>query len=208
MLWIFYFIFYDNQDWNVFCPTVFKAFKKIYSGKKHKSNLDIFVVIFLLNNVHYSGLKSECRCRVLYFNFVEDKHKLQLYLSISRSPVTHKMAPWVQRIFIEFLPKLLCIQRPKKEDEQVEELPSEVLTDVFHVPPDVEKYSPFCTNKYSTDFDIPGELKSKRKLLKLYSWGRKIKWWFISCVNFSEVSRFTNERTTLTFSSEVVLTSS
>lgn len=77
----------------------------------------------------------------------------------SRSPVTHKMAPWVQRIFIEFLPKLLCIQRPKKEDEpqEVEEQPTEVLTDVFHVPPDVEKYSPFCTNKYSTDFDIPGE---------------------------------------------------
>lgn len=72
------------------------------------------------------------------------------------------MAPWVQRIFIEFLPKLLCIQRPKKEDEsQVEEQPSEVLTDVFHVPPDVEKYSPFCTNKYSTDFDIPGELSNR-----------------------------------------------
>lgn len=72
------------------------------------------------------------------------------------------MAPWVQRIFIEFLPKLLCIQRPKKEDEpqEVEEQPPEVLTDVFHVPPDVEKYSPFCTNKYSTDFDIPGERNS------------------------------------------------
>lgn len=83
-----------------------------------------------------------------------------------RSPVTHKMAPWVQRIFIEFLPKLLCIQRPKKEEEpqEVEEQPPEVLTDVFHVPPDVEKYSPFCTNKYSTDFDIPGECR-KRKLL-------------------------------------------
>lgn len=76
-----------------------------------------------------------------------------------RSPVTHKMAPWVQRIFIEYLPRLLCIQRPKKEEEphEVEEQPPEVLTDVFHVPPDVEKYSPFCTNKYSTDFDIPGE---------------------------------------------------
>lgn len=73
------------------------------------------------------------------------------------------MAPWVQRIFIEFLPKLLCIQRPKKEDEpqEVEEQPPEVLTDVFHVPPDVEKYSPFCTNKYSTDFDIPGEWSSR-----------------------------------------------
>jgi len=69
------------------------------------------------------------------------------------------MAPWVQRLFIDILPKILCIQRPKKEDEQqeVEEHPPEVLTDVFHVPPEVEKYSPFCTNKFSTDFDIPGK---------------------------------------------------
>lgn len=67
------------------------------------------------------------------------------------------MAPWVQRIFIDFLPRILCIQRPKKEEEQQEEQPPEVLTDVFHVPPNVEKYSPFCTNKFSTDFDIPSE---------------------------------------------------
>lgn len=68
------------------------------------------------------------------------------------------MAPWVQRVFIELLPKVLCIQRPKKEEPQEnEEPPPEVLTDVFHVPPDVEKYSPFCTNKFSTDFDIPGK---------------------------------------------------
>ncbi|KAL7021449.1 hypothetical protein ACKWTF_011875 [Chironomus riparius] len=72
-----------------------------------------------------------------------------------RSPVTHKMAPWVQRIFIDYLPKILCIERPKKEEESHEEQPPEVLTDVFHVPPNVEKYSPFCTNKFSTDFDIP-----------------------------------------------------
>lgn len=109
--------------------------------------------------------------RGIKFQFMKNKHNLQLCVIrsdllcvsyISRSPVTHKMAPWVQRIFIEFLPKLLCIQRPKKEDEpqEVEEQPPEVLTDVFHVPPDVEKYSPFCTNKYSTDFDIPGELST------------------------------------------------
>lgn len=67
------------------------------------------------------------------------------------------MAPWVQRIFIDFLPRILCIQRPKKEEEPQEEQPPEVLTDVFHVPPNVEKYSPFCTNKFSTDFDIPSE---------------------------------------------------
>jgi nicotinic acetylcholine receptor len=50
------------------------------------------------------------------------------------------------------------MQRPKKEEEPGDEQPPEVLTDVFQAPPEVmEKYSPFCTNKFSTDFDIPGE---------------------------------------------------
>jgi nicotinic acetylcholine receptor len=83
------------------------------------------------------------------------------------------MAPWVQRIFIEFLPRLLCIQRPKKEEEPQEEQPPEVLTDVFHVPPDVEKYSPFCTNKFSTDFDIPGEATYFKHINSLISCSRQ-----------------------------------
>ncbi|XP_026325902.1 acetylcholine receptor subunit alpha-like 1 isoform X2 [Hyposmocoma kahamanoa] len=29
-----------------------------------------------------------------------------------RSPVTHHMAPWVRKVFIDFLPKILCIRRP------------------------------------------------------------------------------------------------
>ena len=29
-----------------------------------------------------------------------------------RTPATHKMAPWVRKAFIEFLPKYLFIQRP------------------------------------------------------------------------------------------------
>lgn len=29
-----------------------------------------------------------------------------------RSPSTHKMAPWVRRVFIDVLPRLLCMQRP------------------------------------------------------------------------------------------------
>ncbi len=30
-----------------------------------------------------------------------------------RSPQTHRMAPWVKRVFIQFLPKLLFIKRPQ-----------------------------------------------------------------------------------------------
>uniref|UniRef100_A0A8W7PTM9 Neurotransmitter-gated ion-channel transmembrane domain-containing protein n=1 Tax=Anopheles coluzzii TaxID=1518534 RepID=A0A8W7PTM9_ANOCL len=76
-----------------------------------------------------------------------------------RSPVTHRMAPWVHRVFIELLPKVLCIERPKKEDEPSDnddQTPTDVLTDVFQVPPDVEKYVGFCGKEYGTDFDIPG----------------------------------------------------
>ena len=31
----------------------------------------------------------------------------------SRSPATHKMSPWVRTVFIEHLPRLLLMKRPK-----------------------------------------------------------------------------------------------
>merc|ERR1712088_330507 len=34
-----------------------------------------------------------------------------------RSPQTHTMAPWVRKAFVDFLPKYLFIERPKKEEE-------------------------------------------------------------------------------------------
>merc|ERR1712141_892776 len=34
-----------------------------------------------------------------------------------RTPATHKMAPWVRKTFVDFLPKYLFIERPKKEEE-------------------------------------------------------------------------------------------
>ncbi|XP_071450354.1 acetylcholine receptor subunit alpha-like 1 [Hetaerina americana] len=33
-----------------------------------------------------------------------------------RSPVTHKMAPWVHRFFIQMLPKVLFIERPQQDE--------------------------------------------------------------------------------------------
>ncbi|XP_017885311.1 acetylcholine receptor subunit alpha-like 1, partial [Ceratina calcarata] len=34
-----------------------------------------------------------------------------------RSPVTHRMANWVRVVFIQVLPRFLCMERPKKEDD-------------------------------------------------------------------------------------------
>lgn len=62
------------------------------------------------------------------------------------------MAPWVHRLFIELLPRVLCLERPKKEekDDDHNQQPSEVLTDVFHVPPDMDKFTEYG------DYGIPG----------------------------------------------------
>lgn len=77
---------------------------------------------------------------------------------LKRSPVTHRMAPWVQKVFIDILPKLLCIERPKKDDanEDEDDHPQEVLTDVFHLPPDVDKFVNYNTKRFSGDYGIPG----------------------------------------------------
>ena len=34
-----------------------------------------------------------------------------------RSPATHRMAPWVKTVFLEFLPKYICLQRPSKDED-------------------------------------------------------------------------------------------
>lgn len=45
--------------------------------------------------------------------------------------MTHKLAPWVRTVFIETLPPILFIKRPKKDDDDNEEC---ILTDVIHIP--------------------------------------------------------------------------
>lgn len=37
-----------------------------------------------------------------------------------RSPSTHRMAPWVRRVFLEFLPPILCMDRPLQEEPDAE----------------------------------------------------------------------------------------
>ncbi|XP_063993392.1 acetylcholine receptor subunit alpha-like 1 [Diachasmimorpha longicaudata] len=88
-----------------------------------------------------------------------------------RSPVTHRMAKWVRVVFIEILPKYLFIERPSKDDngdgtngddydpDDADDKPPEViLTDVFHVPQETDKFDPY-DKRYSDTYeiaDLPG----------------------------------------------------
>nr|CAD7589788.1 unnamed protein product [Timema genevievae] len=77
-----------------------------------------------------------------------------------RSPVTHRMRPWVHRVFIQILPKILLIERPKQEDaveDEEDELkpPEGVLTGVFDVPSDIDKYVAYGGKRFSADYEIP-----------------------------------------------------
>jgi len=48
-----------------------------------------------------------------------------------RTPATHKMAPWVRKVFIDFLPRFLFIQRPEPEEE--ESVDQEVITAGYNI---------------------------------------------------------------------------
>ncbi|XP_045467869.1 acetylcholine receptor subunit alpha-like 1 [Harmonia axyridis] len=51
-----------------------------------------------------------------------------------RSPVTHKLAPWVRICFIDILPKYLFIKRPNKDEDDEKSVDSNILTDIIQIP--------------------------------------------------------------------------
>jgi nicotinic acetylcholine receptor len=72
-----------------------------------------------------------------------------------RSPVTHKLAPWVRVFFIDILPKFLFIERPKKDDDDDNKCQDSMLTDVIQVPI-MEKCKPFEKTSFdSFDLGLP-----------------------------------------------------
>lgn len=71
-----------------------------------------------------------------------------------RSPVTHKLAPWVRGVFIDFLPKFLFIDRPKKDDDDNKGQDS-MLTDVIQLPM-MDKCKPYEKTSFdSFDLGLP-----------------------------------------------------
>lgn len=95
------------------------------------------------------------------FFFIINKYSTEIYccnlIVPDRSPVTHKMSPWVKKVFIHFLPKLLFIRRPHKDDPEEQDQHPEVITDAYNVPPDVDKFVNYNSKRFSGDYGIPGK---------------------------------------------------
>lgn len=67
---------------------------------------------------------------IIIFELEFNRYNLYFYITIFsicvtvvvlnvhfRSPQTHKMAPWVKRVFIHILPRLLVMRRPQYQFE-------------------------------------------------------------------------------------------
>lgn len=75
------------------------------------------------------------------------------------------MRPWVVKLFIQILPKVLFIERPKKGDsidDDDDEKHGEILSGVFDVPSEIDKYLGYNHGYCTFDYDVPPPLPASR----------------------------------------------
>jgi nicotinic acetylcholine receptor len=93
-----------------------------------------------------------------------------------RSPVTHKMAPWVHRVFITMLPKVLFIERPPKDEDEATTViattpgsentcvgiddgkSGEGAMGIFEIP-DIDKFGVYQKRYSPTEYELSGALR-------------------------------------------------
>ena len=78
-----------------------------------------------VSGVHLSALLHvrECKLKTQFLYFVScPPHSICVTVVVLnvhfRSPQTHKMAPWVKRVFIHILPRLLIMKRPQFQPDK------------------------------------------------------------------------------------------
>lgn len=71
------------------------------------------IFAMILVSIRYVLTSFNCASSIKLTTFLYSICVTVVVLNVHfRSPQTHRMAPWVKRVFINFLPKFLFIQRP------------------------------------------------------------------------------------------------
>ncbi|KAG8188790.1 hypothetical protein JTE90_009184 [Oedothorax gibbosus] len=118
---------------NLIIPCVFISFLSVLvfylpsdSGEKVSLSISIVLslgVFFLLLSeiIPPTSLTVPLLGKYLLFTMVLVSFSVFVTIAVLnvnfRSPSTHRMAPWVKRVFIDLLPRFLCMQRPENPED-------------------------------------------------------------------------------------------
>ncbi|XP_022258930.1 acetylcholine receptor subunit alpha-like 1 isoform X1 [Limulus polyphemus] len=100
------------------------------SGEKISLSISIvlsLVVFFLLLSEIIPPTSLTVPLLGKYLLFTMILVSLSVFVTIAvlnvmfRSPSTHRMSPWVKRVFLDFLPKMLWMRRPQDEEDSLQD---------------------------------------------------------------------------------------